>query len=724
MRKSLIVSCFACLSVFFFGKTLMAQCSHPLTTNFIETQSDVVFEGTVVHRFSDWSEDGRIILTWNEISIKNTLKGNPKKTIFLATKGGIVNDLGCMVTPSLSLKEGDSGVFYAIHLKENFYQATAAQQSFVPQEPKTTFQKSQQKSQQTMNITNLSPSVVAGGIGQIMTVSGSGFGSFVNAAEIQFRNPDVFLPNISYQTVNATHILSWSDSQIQFLVPGRDVYTGNSGAGSGNIRIVHESGTMVQSQQTVVVDYNKINNNGVEIDLINDNESGGYTFTYSTDFSANALAKEAFERALETWNCDAKSNLSVSNATTASNCPAQDNVNSIGFDNGCSLSVGTLAETTNWYAVCGNGVTFFPEIDLLIRNLSSWNYGPAATTFSKRDFETLCLHELGHAHGHGHVLNNNSSLYPALPNGFDLRNLDSGSILCAEAIFEHSTQAINCGPLAPFETLEDCSLQVSQAIPLNIRVFLQGAMSDNPSVTNLMNDDLRAQGYLPYIEPYSNLYGYSNISSDETYVANPFVFNTTGKNAIVDWVAIELRSANNAAQVVKTHIGLLQRDGDVVSVDGVNPVFTQTNENYFVAIRHRNHLGVMTKFVQDFSNDAVTIDFTNPNFDIHGTNACNLWQPNTMVLWGGNTNADNKVIFQGNNEDVSPIFFDIIGNNLNDDLLNNFIISGYQLSDLDMNGQVIYQGPNNDPLLVFSNIVFFPTNTFNNPNFAIIEQLP
>src|SRR4030095_12809253 len=68
-------------------------------------------------------------------------------------------------------------------------------------------------------------------------------------------------------------------------------------------------------------------------------------------------------------------------------------------------------------------------------------------------------------------------------------------------------------------------------------------------------------------------------------------------NSIVDWVFAQLhRSSDNV--VMSTRAVLLQRDGDVVDVDGTGAVVNQINfagelaGNYYVSIRHRNHLGV------------------------------------------------------------------------------------------------------------------------------------
>ncbi|MBK8338906.1 MAG: hemagglutinin protein, partial [Flavobacteriales bacterium] len=63
----------------------------------------------------------------------------------------------------------------------------------------------------------------------------------------------------------------------------------------------------------------------------------------------------------------------------------------------------------------------------------------------------------------------------------------------------------------------------------------------------------------------------------------------------MDWVVVELRDNTNPASIVASRAALIQRDGDVVSTNGTTPVlFDQAPGIYRVALRHRNHLGVMT----------------------------------------------------------------------------------------------------------------------------------
>jgi len=183
---------------------------------------------------------------------------------------------------------------------------------------------------------------------------------------------------------------------------------------------------------------------------------------------------------------------------------------------------------------------------------------------------------------------------------------------------------------------------------------------------------------------------------------------------------------------------LLQRDGDIVEVDGVSPVsFTLPNGDYYVAIRHRNHLGAMTAqpiTLSDVPNRVV--DFTNPATDLYRLPDANIRSNYPMkkvgdynCLWGGNANANRTVIFQGPQLDQDKLFYDIYthpdNKGENGYPNHNFIISDYCLGDSNMDGELKYQGPNNDiDNLMFFNVILHDENPDFRGNKIIYEQIP
>ncbi len=260
--------------------------------------------------------------------------------------------------------------------------------------------------------------------------------------------------------------------------------------------------------------------------------------------------------------------------------------------------------------------------------------------------------------------------------------------------------------------------EIQVDITLAAKVFLQGAaLNPNTGEENLMRDDLRAAGIIPTTSPFGD--GVTTTAS---------VFNITGENAIVDWVFIEIRDASNSSLVIEETSALLQRDGDVVDESGVSILkFSLPGDNYFVAVKHRNHLGIMTATPVALLGSRVDVDFTDATNPItFGSNAqTDAGMPaNTVGMWAGNVNGDNIVQYLGGTPDTTAILSAALndpGNFLN---FSTFIINGYNDNDVDMSGTTQYEGGVADSPLILQNVLAHPGNFLNFSTFQIIEQLP
>lgn len=236
-----------------------------------------------------------------------------------------------------------------------------------------------------------------------------------------------------------------------------------------------------------------------------------------------------------------------------------------------------------------------------------------------------------------------------------------------------------------------------------VKVTLKGPYD---SGTLLMGDGLRSASLVPLLEPYTAL-GYPNVGSGgET--ATAAVLTTTGSNAIVDWVRVELRNATTPSIIVATRNALLQRDGDVVSTNGTSNIgFNVPAGNYYVAVRHRNHLGAMTGAAIALSNATPLVNFnTVATWGTGATSAVGA----VNTLHPGNTNNNTSVMYTGAGNDRDPILALLGG-------LPNNVITGYYLEDVTMDGLVKYTGAGNDrdPILV---------ELSGNPNGVLTQQLP
>jgi hypothetical protein len=252
------------------------------------------------------------------------------------------------------------------------------------------------------------------------------------------------------------------------------------------------------------------------------------------------------------------------------------------------------------------------------------------------------------------------------------------------------------------------SLKVGHGSWLAMKGILSGAYN---ATTGLMNDNLRASGLIPTTEPYTAS-PYSKLAAGfpagETVV--PSVLATIGNNAIVDWVYIELRSSANSTTITHTIRALIQRDGDVVDPwDGTSPVLLPNlTGSYYVTLKHRTHLGVMTNTALNFSLcGTTTVDFINGS---------NVWvRPNTSpngprrmygsigTLWGGNSNLNKTTRYNSSLEnDKDPISVALGGN------LNNVLSNVYRAEDLNMNGNVKYNNTDNDKDVITANLFTIP----------------
>lgn len=228
---------------------------------------------------------------------------------------------------------------------------------------------------------------------------------------------------------------------------------------------------------------------------------------------------------------------------------------------------------------------------------------------------------------------------------------------------------------------------------VRLRANLSGPYS---AANNLMRDDLRVAGYIPLNQPYSSL-GYAFVNGGGSEATTSARLQQTGPNAVVDWVVVELRNKNNPGQVLASRAALLERDGDIVGTDGFARLnFNVAPDNYHVAVRHRNHLAVMTASPQRLDASEALIDFTLSATGTWGTQAQSAMPNGRMAFWCGDVSRDGVLRYVGQNNDRDPILVAIGGAVPTNQLL------GYRLEDVNMDGRVRYVGDGNDrdPILL------------------------
>jgi len=281
-------------------------------------------------------------------------------------------------------------------------------------------------------------------------------------------------------------------------------------------------------------------------------------------------------------------------------------------------------------------------------------------------------------------------------------------------------RVIVSGNCSPADTSSNATLTVGAG--LFVKVFLSGAYD---AITNHnMDDNLRSLGMIPASEPYSSMTDFTHIGGGGETAPIAVLTTDAADESIVDWVFVEYRDKADSTNVLATQSGLLQRDGDVVDVDGVSPLMIPVaSDDYYIAVRHRNHLGVMTAAPISVTNSA-TVDFTSPATATYGTHAQREIEVGVMALWAGDGNRDGFVIFQGANNDLSNVFFDVLEDANNANFEVNYISQNYQVSDYNLDGASIFQGVNNDLDVVFFTVMAYPENDIPVIIYIVSEQLP
>lgn len=218
---------------------------------------------------------------------------------------------------------------------------------------------------------------------------------------------------------------------------------------------------------------------------------------------------------------------------------------------------------------------------------------------------------------------------------------------------------------------------------LSLKIQLQG-----PANGTSMNDQLRAFSLIPTTTPYTGgKFTHSGRGGNE--IIDESILNVTGDDAIIDWIFIWLKDPVDPSITYQTKSALLQKDGDIVDLDGVSPLELPGNEgDYHLGIGHRNHLSIRTATAQSLSETtSLNYDFTTSMTQAHGTNPM-VDLGSTFAMWGGNTGLNNNVRATGppTINDYSKIL-----NTLGTP--TNIIIGTYAPEDINMDGNIRATGP-------------------------------
>ncbi len=219
---------------------------------------------------------------------------------------------------------------------------------------------------------------------------------------------------------------------------------------------------------------------------------------------------------------------------------------------------------------------------------------------------------------------------------------------------------------------------------LDLTFFLGGAYNGSN-----MNNDLYTSGVLL------------------TQTTDPYGLGTTVASVptnAIDWVEVQLRDNTDNTVVQHSYAFFVDASGNLLNTDGTTggKITGAVLQNYYVAVLHRNHLGVVSNALVPLNTATPAYDFTTSQSsawqDVNiTTNAAMKDVNGTFVLWEGDATNDGTVAYNGAGNDRLAILTEV-GSSTPGNTINNT----YSDNDVNMDGNVIYNGAGSDRIIVLT----------------------
>jgi hypothetical protein len=458
--------------------------------------SSLIVEAQVRDAQSFWDAGHRHLFTRHRLQVFSLLKGQPADTtgLVLLTEGGRLGLDQQVLTNTLALTPGQRGVFFLAlaawpglpglghllapvgsqqgfievnpadgtaaepfrtypALDAAFYQQLAALtgQARRVLQPLPAVARPAARPAGTLAplVTGLSPLSLPAGANAVLTISGSGFGSGRGAGFVEFHNADD--GGATRVKARETDYLTWTDTRIQVRVPS--AAGGGHPAGSGLVRVTTDGQLPAESLVALTVIYALTNVESTVGALLQrpnhvaQNASGSISFQLGPNFVAGPTA--AWQRALASWRCT--TGMNWDGAAGPSNAIADDGLNVVAFDQGAQLPARVLGRTTSYYRGCyapdGSLVFWVKEIDMQFDDATNFQFGPARAVTPQIDFETVAVHELGHAQQLGHLILPGAVMHYAVAPGQNARTLSPASDVAGgrQVLRGRSFRNLGCG---------------------------------------------------------------------------------------------------------------------------------------------------------------------------------------------------------------------------------------------------------------------------------------
>jgi excinuclease ABC subunit C len=103
------------------------------------------------------------------------------------------------------------------------------------------------------------------------------------------------------------------------------------------------------------------------------------------------------------------------------------------------------------------------ELDIVFDDSTKWSYAIASPLSDEFDFESIALHELGHAHQLGHIINPNGVMHYSVAPGEFKKNLSDNDIQGGKYVIKNSMSSNSCGN-SPITVLDDSNCSGTDAV--------------------------------------------------------------------------------------------------------------------------------------------------------------------------------------------------------------------------------------------------------------------
>jgi C1A family cysteine protease len=193
----------------------------------------------------------------------------------------------------------------------------------------------------------------------------------------------------------------------------------------------------------------------------------------------------------------------------------------------------------------------------------------------------------------------------------------------------------------------------------DVKVLLEGPYSSGSMSTALSS-------VLPTNQPYNS--GPWNYQGTEQVGSIP--------PGVVDWVLVQLRTGTPPTMTtIATRAAFVKSNGSVVDMNGTSHVSFDgvATGSYYIVVRHRNHLAIMSASAVDFTSGSASYSFTTGQSQAYGTNPVIDLGSGKYGMCAGDANQDGQ---------ITSLDFDIF--------LPKFRsgATGYESSDWNLDGQV------------------------------------